>query len=147
MEAERDGNVWTSVLAMKGKRGIPGGPLPTAARPVPGLKGAPWGTRLSAVWVSRFLQRFTPCFLVSVTCYLQAEKQNIKEEREKEAVASRQTRFRTFSAVVLFAHHQRAAWWGRPFFLWRENALWNTSAKQCLDSFMSHLRKRGCEDN
>lgn len=70
----------------------------------------------------------TPLCLGSVICKLRSKT---GQQREKGAVSLRLSGFHTFSVVPLFAHHQTAAWWGRPFSLWGEkNALWYLSPKQ-----------------
>lgn len=69
-----------------------------------------WDLALTSLEVAHFPQIFTPRSPVPVMCCVQAEKLNIKQQREKEAVVLRQTRFHTSFVVVLFGHHERAAW-------------------------------------
>lgn len=91
------------------------------------------------------LQICTPCSPVPVTCSLQAKKQSRKQQRETAAVV-RQPIVHTFFVVLLFARPRRAAWWGHPFSLWKDNAFWQ-NAHQCLDCFTSYLRKCECKNS
>lgn len=147
MEAERDGRVWTSVIAMKGKWEIPGGPPPTAEGRETGLKSAPWGPRLSHIGVPRFLQIFTSplswiCDLLSASW---EAKYKTGEREESSNLKANQITYILCSCS--FCTSSKSCLVRSSIFSVKRERPWKYVCTQYLEGIMSHVRKCGCENN